>query len=114
MRKWRFRSRSRRQAPNSGYGRDIFAAVEPRGRALVTGLRRTTAAMAIQFIPHVHTIGGRRERRLSPISVAPAQHSASFMRDEGAATEFSLRRRGHSPLLMALGEQPARALPAIR
>jgi hypothetical protein len=31
----------------------------------------------------VHTIGGRRERRLSPISVAPAQHSASFMRDEG-------------------------------
>src|SRR5439155_310076 len=42
------RSRSRRQAPNSGYGRDIFAAVEPRGRALVTALG-TTAAMAIQF-----------------------------------------------------------------
>src|SRR5947207_10287963 len=46
----------------------------------------------------------------SPISVAPTQHSPSFMWGSRTAPEFGLRRRGRSPLLMALGELHGRNL----
>src|SRR5438552_16462362 len=81
MRKWRFRSGAdaRPRTPVTGV---IFLQQLSLGVAHWLPpwvLRR----LWLSSLPHRPHRRGRCERRLSPISVAPAQHSASFMRDEG-------------------------------